>query len=83
MTSTLKKKGVLDKPLRLITEHWSEIVGAPFALRATPQKLKNGVLTIHAPAGAALELQHQGDKIVTAVNDLLTYEEVKRIKFTQ
>lgn len=83
MTKSLKKKGITDAGQLKILHHWEEIVGAELATRSKPTLLKNGVLTINAPAGAAMELQHQSSQIIEASNGLLSYEGVTRLKFVQ
>lgn len=83
MTKTLKKKGLADAGLVKISEHWKEIIDTDFAANTKPLKLKNGVLTLSAPSGMALELQHKSNVLIENVNQILEYQAITRIKFIQ
>lgn len=83
MTKTLKKKGLLEAAQIQLINHWADIVGDDLALQSKPLRLKNGILTIAAPSGAALILQHQSSELIAKANELLEHEAVKRIQFIQ
>ena len=66
---------------------WSDIVGADLARRALPEKLSRSadgaVLTIRAHGPAALEIQHDGPRILERLNAFLGGQAIVRIKVHQ
>ena len=67
---------------KIVTE-WSDIIGAELAAQSRFQRLKNGVVIIHADRGAALEIQHLAPKIIDRINGLCGYRAVARLKIIQ
>lgn len=80
----LQKKGFAMT--RLLT-HWPEIVGKdmarfcrPKSIRFYGKKKSEGILTITAHSGFALQLQHEEPQIIQHINQYFGYTAVGRIK---
>ncbi|MEZ5824724.1 MAG: DciA family protein [Geminicoccaceae bacterium] len=73
-----------------ILNDWPSIVGKAFASRCQPISIdfrrgtkRQGVLTLRAAGGAALELQHQARQIIERVNDYLGFDAVRHLRIQQ
>ncbi len=82
MTRTLKRHGFRNAQHAKLAAHWGEIIRETDP-SSTPEHIRDGVLTLYALGGAAIEAQHQAPYIISRVNDFLGYEAVKRIKIVQ
>lgn len=73
-----------------ILNDWPSIVGRAFASRCQPVAIdfrrgtrRQGVLTVRAAGGAAVELQHQARQIIERVNDYLGFDAVRHLRIHQ
>ena len=73
-----------------ILADWPDMVGRELAMRATPEKLtqarrgeEGGILTLRTTPAAALEIQHDAQRVLQRVNAYLGFQAVARIALRQ
>ena len=81
MTRTLKRHGFSSAQQAQLALHWEDI--ARPSSGSAPDRIRSGVLTIHAQSGTSLEIQHNAPQIIARVNEVFGYNAVKRIKIIQ
>ena len=81
-----RRRGLAEA--RLLTE-WPVIVGPELAARSQPIRLSHrqggpgGVLSLHVPGAAALELQHSEPQVLERINGFFGYRAVIRLHLIQ
>ena len=76
--------------LAALLADWPAIVGEPLATRAVPRALapplpgrEGGTLTVCVASADAVEIQHEGPRVLERINGYFGYKAVDRLKLVQ
>jgi hypothetical protein len=88
LNNYFRRRGLVDSDFVF---RWKEIVGSYFAPYSYPVKFdfpkkgeyRDGTLTLYVDRGAALEFEHQKERLIERINQYFGYRMVDRLIFKQ